>query len=375
MPKVVMAVFMLLLSACTQKTPATLELKNHFIPNLMPFNNKLYLVYELEAKNSGNTAVQINKLEVCDADSQTIIKAYETSQLQIRYLDPKNATVKDTNLTQDVTGLIYVWLELPRDKPLPKSIKSTMIASDAKDKSFTIASPVFKMPPVTTIAIGTPFKDGTWLVAGGPAPASLHRTTVPPVAGPIYLAQRFAIDWISVDSNGRAFKGNGLANSDYDCYNKDLIAVADGTVVATKGDLPENIPGKSLAVKITKETVGGNYVVLQMTNGLYVFYAHIIPGTIKVKVGDKVKKGDVLGSLGNSGNSGAPHLHLHVSNKADPVLSEGVAYVFESFKTLGTNPTSEALLSGGDIFNYNVFEKSESSRTKELPLQGWIVTF
>ena len=67
-------------------------------------------------------------------------------------------------------------------------------------------------------------------------------------------------------------------------------------------------------VPITLETVGGNNVIMEIGDGLYAFYAHLQPGSLRVKVGDKVRRGQVLGLLGNSGNSSEPHLHFHICN-------------------------------------------------------------
>ena len=65
----------------------------------------------------------------------------------------------------------------------------------------------------------------------------------------------------------------------------------------------------------------GNFVVLDIGNGAFVLFAHMQPGSVTVKAGDKVKRGQVLGRVGNTGNSQAPHLHLHVMDGPSPLLS------------------------------------------------------
>jgi murein DD-endopeptidase MepM/ murein hydrolase activator NlpD len=112
--------------------------------------------------------------------------------------------------------------------------------------------------------------------------------------------------------------------------------VADGIVAATKDSIPENVPGaNSRAVPITLETVGGNHVIVDMGNGRYAFYAHLQPGSLRVKKGDRVRRGQVLGLVGNSGNSTEPHLHFHLSDSPSPLGSEGVPYVHEQFEVVG----------------------------------------
>ena len=65
---------------------------------------------------------------------------------------------------------------------------------------------------------------------------------------------------------------------------------------------------------------------------VFAFYAHLQPKGIRVKVGDKVRRGQVLALLGNSGNSDAPHLHFHVTDGNSPLGAEGLPYVIESFE-------------------------------------------
>ncbi len=368
------SVIYLILLLCTCSLTATdLDVKVSFVPNLMPFEDKLYFVYELVLSNKGTAPLEITGLEVRDGTTDALITSYDHRQIQIRYLNQSNAASGQTSLGSGIKGFVFVWVEFQRGS-LPRSVKNVVLGKDS-GTPFAVSGSVIPVPTGSPVVIGSPFKGGNWVAAGGPSPTSLHRTAVIPIEGPVFLAQRFAIDWISVNNNGKAFRDDGAKNEDWYCYNTDLLAVADGIVIETKQDLPENIPGYGAAYEINKETIMGNHLILQIADTLYVLYAHMIPNSIKVKVGEKVKKGDVLGKLGNSGNSSGPHLHLHVTNGPDGLLSEGIAYVYESFQALGYNFSPEALLSGGNVFNINVFVKQESTRTKELPLLNWIVKF
>jgi murein DD-endopeptidase MepM/ murein hydrolase activator NlpD len=168
-----------------------------------------------------------------------------------------------------------------------------------------------------------------------------------PIEGRLHIAQRFATDWVKIDANGKTFAGDPKDNKTYFAYGSDALAVADATVTAIKDGIPENTPGPdSRAVPITLETFGGNHVILDLGGGRFAFYAHLQPGSLKVKAGDKVRKGQVLGLVGNSGNSTEPHLHFHVSDANSPLGSEGVPYVLDSFEVLSniaTGPRTNAL--------------------------------
>jgi len=155
------------------------------------------------------------------------------------------------------------------------------------------------------------------------------------VDGRARVSQRYAIDWVRPE-NGSTFRGKREDNSAYHAYGAEVIAVADGTIVAVKDGIPENVPGlTSRAVPITLETIGGNLVVHDIGQGQYAFYAHLQPGSLRVKPGDRVQRGQVLGLLGNSGNSTEPHLHFHIGNGPAILGSEGVPFVIREYELIG----------------------------------------
>jgi murein DD-endopeptidase MepM/ murein hydrolase activator NlpD len=86
---------------------------------------------------------------------------------------------------------------------------------------------------------------------------------------------------------------------------------------------------------ITKETLGGNLVVLDLGQQHWAVYAHLQPGSLRVKQGDRVRRGDVIARLGNSASYSA-HLHFHIVDGPDPFSSEGVPFVFDEFTHEGT---------------------------------------
>jgi murein DD-endopeptidase MepM/ murein hydrolase activator NlpD len=207
--------------------------------------------------------------------------------------------------------------------------------------------------------LSAPLRGDNWQAANGPSNASGHRRSIIPIDGRARIAQRFAIDWVRINPDGQAtYTGDPLDNKNYRAYGSEALAVADGTIVATKDGIPQNIPGEnSRAVPITLETVGGNHVVLDIGHGRYAFYAHLQPGSLKVKLGDHVKRGQVLGLVGNSGNSTEPHLHFHVGDSISPLGSEGIPYALDSFDAKA---------------------KSDGAATKhkqEIPLEDEVLTF
>ena len=101
-------------------------------------------------------------------------------------------------------------------------------------------------------------------------------------------------------------------------------------------------------------------MVIRINDGDYAFYGHMKPGSISVKQGDKVQRGQVIGQLGNSGNSDTPHLHFHVSDTPSPLAGSSLPYVFDSFTITGRGPSDDDL--------QKAIEQTETPLTvKKLP--------
>ena len=277
-----------------------------------------YLVYEVHAANFGARDVLIGKLDVLQG--ATTVASYAETELNSSIIQPGSAAAADRRtLGAGRTAVIFLWIPI---KETPASLRHRITVGETSLEGATV-TPV-RAPPV---AIGPPLDGGDWLAANGPGKTSQHRRGFVPVEGRGYIGQRFAIDWVRLNPNGQTFTGDQKDNKSYRAYGAETLAVADAVVAATKDGIPENIPGPtSRAVPITLETVGGNYVVLDLGGGRYAFYAHLQPGSLRVKTGDRVKRGQVIGLVGNSGNSTEPHLHFHVSDGVSPLGSEGLPY-------------------------------------------------
>src|SRR5262245_30668808 len=161
--------------------------------------------------------------------------------------------------------------------------------------------------------------DGTWYVASEHGYLDPHKR---------YLAEAFAYDFLQIGPNGKSYQRDGKSNADYYAYGKKVLAAKDGTVVSVRSDMAENVPGESTNVA----TPSGNVVIIDHGNNQFGYYAHLKPFTVAVKPGARVRAGDVLGEVGNSGDSSEPHLHFHVMNNADPSVADGIPVVFESWK-------------------------------------------
>ncbi|HET9529601.1 MAG TPA: M23 family metallopeptidase, partial [Blastocatellia bacterium] len=339
-------------------------------------DGKTHLAYELHLTNFSSQEMMLTGLEVMSGDGRPLAE-YKGIELSSRLARPGvSPSVDKLRLGGGLRAVAYLWLTFDEGSAVPASLTHQLTAEiyppsdgaggqsaglEIKGKGAEI-----KVRADAPLVLSPPLRGERWLSGNGPANVSGHRRALVPVGGGSYIAQRFAIDWVQLREDGKTWAGDQLKNESYRCYGAEALAVADAVVVEVKDGIPENIPGAtSRAVPITLETVGGNYVTLDLGQNRYAFYAHLQPGSIRVKAGDRVKRGQVLGLVGNSGNSTEPHLHFHVSNRNSPLASEGLPYVFDSFEVQGKG------------WGWKASDKDAPAekRSMEIPLQNAVVRF
>src|SRR5215469_9275259 len=218
------------------------------------------------------------------------------------------------------------------DWNLEKWTNELTVEAQGKPQSRQKVAVDMKLSPTKPIVIQAPLRGKNWWTPNGPANTSIHRRVVVALGNHLGLPERFAVDWVQLGADGNSFGGNQSDNGSYHCYGAEVLAAADGKVVGVKDGIKENVPNAAkMAVPITLETIGGNYVMEDIGEGRYAFYAHLIPGTIAVKVGDSVRASERLAKLGNSGNSTEPHLHFHICDGPDPLLCNGLPFAIDHF--------------------------------------------
>ncbi len=224
-----------------------------------------------------------------------------------------------------------------------------------------------------TVVIEPPLRGGGWIVMNGCCDDLQHRGAVMAFDGVAKIPERFAIDFIKLDGDRRVVSGPADRNASYAGYGAPVYAVADGTVVATSDGEPERIPTKPR--EATRfDTAGGNFVVVDIGGGNYAFFAHLKTGTVAVKPGDRVKTGDVIGRLGDTGNSDGPHLHFHIMDGPSPFASNGVPYAFSTFSGAGRLTGDNDGILAGDRVKIDA-EWRPGPHRAELPLNLEVIDF
>lgn len=150
--------------------------------------------------------------------------------------------------------------------------------------------------------------------------------------------QAYAVDLVK---RGRK-RNRNRSNDAYPSYEQVIVADGPGVVVTAVDGVHDNQPGV-----VNGYDAHGNFVVIDHRNGEYSLFAHLIPGTVRVKVGQVVAMGDVLGRCGNSGRSTMPHLHWQIMN--GPYANRAKGVEVRHLPYLRNGDLSREALQQGDI--------------------------
>ncbi|OAN28120.1 M23 family metallopeptidase, partial [Mycolicibacterium iranicum] len=297
-------------------------------------DGKVHLAYELVVTNTLAQDVTLTSVEVRSGDNTLLTLPRDRLQYWTRVLGNPTPT---TVIGAAQTATVWLDVALPPTDPVPEQLTHAV--------SITVPDPMpplfpgamtEEVAPVTVqtrkpVAISPPLAGPNWLDGNSCCDMTAHRMALNPINGEIWAAERFAIDYVQLGPDGRLFTGDKVDTASYPYFGTDILAVGDGPVVSVQDGLPEQVPGVT-PTGLALGEYGGNYIVQDLGGGNYAFYAHLKTGSVKVKPGDRLASGQVIASLGNSGNSDAPHLHFHVMSTPDPLRSDGLPFVFGSYR-------------------------------------------
>lgn len=184
---------------------------------------------------------------------------------------------------------------------------------------------------------------GEWTVEQTPA----HRI---PSHGTDVLGTRYAYDFVRTEPAARRGLRSllvGAPTRDHPGWGEPVHAASDGEVVTVVDDVPE--PERVHVLRsswsalrnarryaadpsaVEPRDLAGNHVVIAGAEAV-ALYAHLVPGSVTVELGQQIRTGDVLGRLGHSGNSTAPHLHFQLMDGPDARRAKGVPAAFADYE-------------------------------------------
>jgi len=302
-------------------------------PFAVPSGGKVLVIHELILSNAHSKSMTLNRVEVLGLSDPT---AFEGESLEKEFIE--GMPHKRVLPSGQSTALL---LRVASDRA-PRAISHRIsLQLEGIAETLTVELPEVAVN-LNTLRISPPLRGRHWIALNGPAGRSHHSGGLMPYRGRFLVPQRYAIDFIQIDERGEMHRGDEKNNISHYCYGAEALAVADGLVADTRDGIPENVPGSAKpAVNLTLDTVTGNRVVLDLGRGQFAHYAHLKPGSLRVRKGDRVRRGQVLGLVGNSGGSTGPHLHFQVSRSAEILKGDGLPYVFDRFTRQGKSVRDE----------------------------------
>jgi murein DD-endopeptidase MepM/ murein hydrolase activator NlpD len=248
--------------------------------------------------------------------------------------------------------MIFLTVILGPGVPVPDRVSHRLYTAQGNIDGAIVGTHTFQLR-----TLGPPLEGPSWEAFSGAGDNdSHHRRQFVVLGGRMTQDGRHAIDWKRME-NGASFSGPEGDIASYYSNGQHVLAVANGTVVKIKDGIPNNRAGHvgAEALNLSIETIAGNVIVLDLGSGQYAYYAHLQPGSLRVKVGQRVRRGDVIALVGNSGSSFEPHLHFEVTNSPDILAGEGLPYLLDQY---------DAVVNG-----------AAEHRRRELPTRGTIVNF
>lgn len=342
-------------------------------------DHKYNLVYDVVLHNYSNETPAIEEFAILDPKhpERELLKLKGQSLKEVFSSLTKH---NDCSLSPGESGVVWVNLNFDKAEDVAQKLvhklrvnsKSQLGDPTIYEYSGAEISASLKDP----VLISPPLKGKHWVAEGGYCGKLGHRRALFPVNNQLMAAQTYAIDWEKLDDQNYTLKGDPHKPESYFTYGQPVFAVADGTVYGVIDKFQNQVPGSANGKEILSHPAG-NSITLDIGNGHYVLYAHLKPKSIRVKEGERVKTGQQIAEVGNTGNSSGPHLHMHISNGPSPIVSQGVPYVFESF------------VQEGEIADMSVYEDSfcsgkaqavarsqfDGAHRKELVKEGAIVSF
>lgn len=283
-----------------------------------------HLAYELHLTNFGTEALRIVELDVLQQEAVLVRYAGEELRSVLQRVGTR-AAIDTSQIEPGMRAVAALWVS-PDGGSQSIVLRHRLVMADGRH----VEGPAVVAVAEPAIILGPPLR-GEWIAFGGAGAKEPHGQRPVALDGVVRNSQRFSIDWFQSRTATTEFLGS--EQDTRQAYGADLLAVADAVVAAVRDGIPDNEIGHypEGQAASTVEGTAGNYVLLDLGRSRFAFYAHLRPGSLRVSVGQRVRRGQVLGSLGLSGNTAYPHLHFQINAEGFPD-SEALPYQFDFFE-------------------------------------------
>lgn len=316
--------------------PVQLDVRTPFEPSAFTAGGYRYLVYELQLQNHSEDALRINAVNILapTANGRDLLLSLSGKALSDQMRLAGGGTFDSTHTLETGRSLTaFLCVAFNEGLPVPGQLLHRIVLDGA-----VAEGPLIGTRHDVVKVLANPVRGKGWLADNGLALDRHHRPGLMVAGGAAQISRRYSMDW-KRQVDGKPLSGDPLEVRSYHAYGQPVYAVADATVVQARDGFPDNIPrtpaGFTPAVPLSMDSLAGNTVVLDLGDGQFAHYAHLQPGSVTVKAGQRVRRGEPLASIGNSGDARWPHLHFQVTTGPGIMSSEGVPFVLERFRAIG----------------------------------------
>jgi len=347
-------VVILTLQSCSGSSDAvtlavtSLEMKVTFSPiAVKSTDGKINLLYSVEIPNFEKEGYGLKDFQVLNAADNTILCSIKDKG---KYMLIHNPTIE--SIPQEL--YYYPLLDLAAYRfsiglildpaEVPQKVKHKLVLiKDATEKIIEGAEASISKGPITVIS--APLKGGGFVAASTTTLMNNHHPTFQlTYRGMTTVPERYCVDWNKLDAaTGSPFHGDQSICENWYVYGQNVYAASNGQIVFVSDDMPDQFPVGTVSSDINIFNGAGNSVVI-VSEGGYTIYGHLKPNSIVVKIGQIVKKGQLIGKVGNSGNSQAPHLHFGLHTDFPYYISESLPYYIDSMEKIGSTGKPDGAL-------------------------------
>lgn len=335
------------------------------IPTPVVIDGKVMVYYEFYLNNNTQKTITLSTIN-CN-DESSLIATYDEHELLERFVNRSRKKQSRPTLAPGDSAIIYFETNC---RIKPSVLNHTIVYESSGKGTQEMKGPRVKCSTGDVAVLGAPVGRGNWAAVWEPSWLRGHRRVVFEIDGKQKIPGRFAIDFMLLDNDGNYASGDEDTVSNWLGYAADVLAAADG-VVASVNDTFEESKTLSAHPSYPADKATGNYISIDIGNGRFAFYEHLKPGSILVKPGQRVKTGEIIASIGFTGQSTGPHLHFHLADADSPLGAEGLPFVFEHFNLLGSYPDFSKF--GKD--KWFPVELENNSISNERPAPNTVIRF
>lgn len=332
-------------------------------------NSRTMVYYEIYLTNFSSKVLELELLEVINENLTAV--SYDSDRLSGVVKKVGTSYVHATpTIHPGAVSIIFLEYELPKLDTF-RVLHHFAVREVASEEKFNVQTEDVTIINPSPMILGNPLSGGPWAAIYSPAWDRGHRRVTYTINGKARIPGRLAIDFIKLDKKGRYASNDPDRIANWYGYNSQVLAVADGVIASIDDSYPESTT-ISEHPSLTGEKGAGNYISIKIGKETFAFYEHLKPGSIRVKVGQEVKKGEVIANLGFTGSTQSPHLHFHLADKDSPLGGDGVPFAFESFELLGAY--NDFSLFGKELWDTKGVG-SLGIKRNERPIENAVVVF